>query len=125
MYGEVQKALHRLKKGKSPGLDGIQVELLKIAGMAVCQALFNICSKIWDSEFRPELWTQSIIICIFKKGDRSRYENYRTISLINHSSKILLNIIHQWLKPHLHRILLQEEAGFQECRSTVEQIFTL
>ena len=125
MYGEVQRSLHRLKNGKSPGSDGIQAELLKISGTAVCKALFNICSKIWDSEFRPQLWTQSIIICLFKKQDRSRCENYRTISLINHSSKILLNIICQWLKSHLHRILSQEQAGFQECRSTVKQIFTL
>ena len=125
MYGEVQRALHRLKNGKSPGSDGIQAELLKIGGMAVCQALFNMCSKIWDSEIWPELWTQSIIICLFIKGVRSRCDNYRTISLIDHSSKILLDIIHQQLKLHLHRILSQEQAGFQEHRSTVKQIFTL
>ena len=125
MYGEVQQALHRLKNGKSPGSDGIQAKLLKIGEMAVCQALFEICSKIWDSEFWPELWTQSIIICLFKKGDRSRCENYRTISLINHSSKILLHIICQWLQLHLHRILSQEQTGFQEHRSTVKHIFTL
>ena len=95
IYGEVQWHLHRLKNGKSPGSDGIQAELLKISGKAVCQALFDICSKIWDSEFWPELWTQSIITSLFKKGDRSRCENYRTISLTNHSSKILLDIICQ------------------------------
>ena len=105
MYGEVQQAWHRLKNGKSPGLDGIQAELLKIGGTAVCQALFDICSKIWDWEIWPELWIQSIIICLFKKGDRSRCENYRTINPINHSRKILLDIIHQQLKPHLCRIL--------------------
>ena len=125
MYGEVQQTLHRLKNGKSPGLDSIQAELLKISGTAVCKALFNICSKIWDSEFWTELWTQSIIICLFKKGFRSRCENYRTISLINDSRKILLNTICQWLKPCLYRILSQEQAGFQECRSTVKQTFTL
>ena len=120
-----KQALHRQKNGKSPGSDGIQAELLKISGTAVCQALFNICSKIWDSEIWPELLTKSIIICLLKNGDRSRYENYRTISLINYSNKILLDIIHQWLKPHLHRILSQEQAGFHEHRSNVEQIFSL
>ena len=84
MYGKVLQALHRLKNWKSPGSDGIQAELLKIGGMAVCQALFDICSNIWDSDFWPELWTQSIIICLFKRGHRSRCEHYRTISLINH-----------------------------------------
>ena len=125
LWSKVQRALHRLKNGKSPGSDGIQAELLKIGGTAVCQALFDICSKFWDSEFWQELWTQSIIICLFKKGDRSRCENYRTISLINHSSKILLDIICQQLKLHLCRILFQEWVGFQEHRSTVEQILTL
>ena len=45
--------------------------------------------------------------------------------MINNSSKILLNIICQQLKPHQHRILLQEQAGFLECRSSVKQIFSL
>ena len=45
--------------------------------------------------------------------------------MINHSSKILLYIICQWLKLHLHWILSQEQVGFQEHRSTVKQIFTL
>ena len=121
----IRPHLVRLKNGKSLGSDDIKAELLKIGGMAVCQALSDICSKIWDSEFWPELWTQSIIICLFRKGDRSRCENYRTVSLINHSSKILLNIICQWLKLHLHRILSQEQGQFQEHRSTVKQIFTL
>ena len=40
-------------------------------------------------------------------------------------AKSYWTFFHQWLKPHLHRILSQEEAGFQEHRSTVGQIFTL
>ena len=87
MYGEVQRALHRLKNGKSPGSDGIQAELLKISGMAVCQALFNICSKIWDSEIWAETMDSIHYNLLIQIGDRSRCENYRTISLINHSSK--------------------------------------
>ena len=45
--------------------------------------------------------------CPFKKGDITKCENYRTISLINHSSKVLLEIIRSRMKPscrnHLSR----------------------
>ena len=69
--------------------------------------------------------TMDIIICLFMKGDRSICENHRTISMINHSSKILLSIIWQWLKLHIHRILSQEQTGFQDHKSTVKQIFII
>ena len=71
----------------------------------------------------PDDWTKSIILTIPKKGDIIKCENYRTISLINHSSKILLDIIRSRMKPYVESIL--EQAGFRPGRSTVEQVFAL
>ena len=89
------------------------------------QTLHSICSTAWETETWPHAWTQSVIICLFKKGDRNKCENYRTISLINHSSKVLLDILRQRLRPHVDRVLSQEQAGFRRGRSTLEQIFSL
>ena len=60
-----------------------------------------------------------------KKGDITKCENYRTISLINHSSKILLEIKRSRMKPYVEAILAEEQAGFRPGRSTVEQVFAL
>ena len=73
----------------------------------------------------PEDWTKSIILTMPKKGDITKCENYRTISLINHSSKILLELIRSRMKPYVEAILAEEQAGFRPGRSTVEQVFAL
>ena len=73
----------------------------------------------------PDDWTKSIILTMPKKGDITKCENYRTIGLINHSSKILLEIKWSRMKPYVEAILAEEQAGFRPGRSTVEQVFTL
>ena len=62
-----------------------------------------------------------------KKGDITKCENYRTISLINHSSKVLLEIIRSRMKPYVETILAEEQAawGLRPGRSTVEQVSAL
>ncbi|WP_419607860.1 reverse transcriptase domain-containing protein, partial [Thiolapillus sp.] len=48
-----------------------------------------------------------------------------TISLISHTSKVMLKIIQNRLKPHAEKIIAEEQAGFRAGRSTTEQIFNL
>ena len=51
--------------------------------------------------------------------------NYGTISLINHTGKILLIVLLNRLKRQLEPDLSEEQAGFRKDRSTVHQILTL
>ena len=60
-----------------------------------------------------------------KKGILQECQNYRTISLISHPSKVLLKIILSRLKPQAQKIIAEEQAGFRAGRSTKEQIFNL
>ena len=59
---------------------------------------------------QPETWTTSLIIPISKKGDLKKCSNYRTISLISHTSKIILRIILNRLTPQAEDILDDEQA---------------
>ena len=52
-------------------------------------------------------------------------QNYRTISLISHLSKVMLKIILNRLKPQAEKIIAEEQAGFRADRSTTEQISNL
>ena len=60
-----------------------------------------------------------------KKGNLQQCQNYRTISLISHPSKVMLKIILNRLKPQAEKIITEEQAGFRAGRSTTEQIFSL
>ena len=114
-----------LKKGKSPGVDNIPGELIQAGGQPMITALHNICNKIWTNKKWPQNWTRSLIITLPKKGDLKLCNNYRTLSLISHPSKILLRIILNRLKHQAKDIIAEEQAGFMKGRSTVEQIFNL
>ena len=52
-------------------------------------------------------------------------QNYRTISLISHPSKVMLKIMLNRLKPQAEKIIAEEQAGFRARRSTTVQIFNL
>ena len=47
------------------------------------------------------------------------------IGLISHSSKVMLKIILNRVKPKAEKISAAEQAGFRAGRSTTEQIFNL
>ena len=125
LKSEVEEAIKALKKGKSPGVDNIPAELMQAGGEDMVTVLTRICNKIWKTGIWPKSWTQSLVITLPKKGNLKQCNNYRTISLISHPSKILLRIILNRLKPQAEMIIAEEQAGFREKRSTMEQIFNL
>ena len=96
--------------------------------------LTAICNKIWKTGEWPTTWTQSLVITLPKKGNLQLCQNYRTISLISHPSKVMLKIILNRLQPQAEEIIAEEQAGFRSLlifllfragRSTTEQIFNL
>ena len=87
--------------------------------------LTAICNKIWKTGEWPTTWTQSLVITLPKKGNLQLCQNYRTISLISHPSKVMLKIILNRLQPQAEVIIAEEQAGFRAGRSTTDQIFNL
>jgi len=49
--------------------------------------------SVWNKEELPEEWKESIIVPIYKKGDKIDCSNYRGISLLPTTYKILPNIL--------------------------------
>ena len=88
-------------------------------------ALLTICNKVWQTGEWPTTWTQSLVITLPQKGNLQLCQNYRTISLISHPSKVMLKILLNRLKPQAEWIIAEEQAGFRAGRSTTEQIFNL
>ena len=68
--------------GKSAGVYNIPGELVQAEGEAMIYILTSICNMIWKTGEWPTTWTQPLLC-----------QNYRTISLINRPSKVMLKII--------------------------------
>ena len=110
---EAEIAVASLKKGKSDGVDNIPAELVQAGGEIMIDVLIEICNRIWRTEEWPTPWTQSLIITLPKKGNLQLCQSYRTISLISHSSKVVLKVILNRLKPQAEEIIAEEHAGFR------------
>ena len=106
-------------------MDNIPGELVQAGGEAMISALTTICNKIWQIGEWSTPWTQLLVIMLPKKGNIQLCQNYRTISLISHPSKVMLKIVLKRLKPQAEKIIAEEQAGFRARRSTTEQIFNI
>jgi hypothetical protein len=78
---------------------------------------------IWNKEELPHQWKESIVTSIHKKGDKTESSNYRGISLLPTSYKIVSNILLSRLIPYADGIIGDHHCGFQRNRSATDQIF--
>ena len=72
----------------------------------------------------PSAWKKSIVVPIFKKGDKSSTKNYRPISLTSIICKIMESIIKDDLLTYFNRnkLIYSKQYGFMPKRSTNSQL---
>jgi hypothetical protein len=82
-----------LRKYKSPGSDQIPAELIQAEGKMLLSAIHKLVNSIWIMEELLDQREESIIVPVHKKGDKIDCNNYRGISLLSISYKILSDIL--------------------------------
>jgi hypothetical protein len=90
---EVELAIEKLKSHKSPGVDQIPAELFKAGGGTIFCAIHKLIISIWNKEELREGWGESNMVPIYKKGDKTLRCNYRGISVLPTTYKILSNAL--------------------------------
>jgi len=118
-------AIDKLKSHKSPGTDQILAELIKAGGRTICLEILKLITSILKKEELPEERKKSIIVPIHKKGDKTDCNNYRAISLLPTTYKILSNILLSRLIPYAKEIIRDHQCGFRHNRSTIDHIFCI
>ncbi|CAF3402770.1 unnamed protein product [Rotaria sp. Silwood1] len=73
LYNEVQDAIQKLKKNKSPGTDEITAEMIQSGGEKLVHKIYELCNRAWEEETIPDEWGRSILVPIPKKGDAMYY----------------------------------------------------
>ena len=86
---ELESALKKMEIDKSPGIDGLTSNFYKHFWPLIGPDV----TKVFNHSFKHGLLTRSqrrgIITLVFKKGDRSKLQNWRPITLLNTDYKIL------------------------------------
>ena len=75
-------AIEKLQRHKSPGIDQIPAELIKAVGRTILFEINKSINCIWNKEELSEEWQESIIVPVYKKGDKTNCSNCTGISLL-------------------------------------------
>jgi hypothetical protein len=88
---ETETAVAKFKQYKSPSSNEILAELIQACGETFQYEMHKPINSIWNKEELPDQWKESIIVPIYKKGNKTDCSNYHGISLLPASNKILSN----------------------------------
>src|SRR6266496_3854627 len=74
----------------------------------------------------PKCWRQSKIIAIPKPGkDPGDPKNFRPISLLCHTFKLMERLIVNWISEYVDSKLIKQQAGFRPAKSCTSQLLNL
>ena len=91
---ELLTLVYSLKKGKSPGYDIINNDLIQQIILGILQPLTHVFNLSMLNGIVPSSMKIAKVVPVFKKGDPQSLTNYRPISLLTSFSKILEKIIY-------------------------------
>ena len=86
------------------------------------KVLHSICQQIWKTQQWPQDWKRSVFSPFPKKGNAKEYPAYRTITVILHTSKVMLKILQARLQQYLNWEIPGVQVGFSKGRGTRDQI---
>ena len=109
-------------KTQITGTDQIAAELIKVGGRTACCEIHELIKSIWNKEELTENWKESIIVSIYRKGDKTECSNYRSISLLLTMHKMLSNILLSGWTPYAEEIIGDHQCGFRCNRSSTGHI---
>ena len=112
---EVKWALESITMNKASRGDGISVELFRILKDDAVKVLHSICQQIWKTPHWPQDWKKPVFIPLPKKGNAKECSNYCTITLISHTSKLILKILQARLQQYVNCELPDVQVGFKKA----------
>ena len=119
----VDLVIENHKSHKSPTIVQIPSELIKEGGRTIRYQIHKLIVSIWNKEELPVERKESIIVPIHKKGDKTDCNNYRGISLLPTTYKILSYILLSSLTTYAEEIIGDHQCGFRRNRSTTDHLF--
>ena len=99
---------------------GVPVEVFQLLKDDAVKVLHTICQQIWKTQQWPQDWKRAVFIPFQspKIDNAKECSNYRTIALISHAIKVMLNILQARLQQYVNREIPDVQAGFRKGRGT-------
>ena len=114
-----------MKNGTAGGVDSLTVDILKADLKTSVDVLYYLLHKVWEKEQIPEDWQRGLMVKLPKKGDLTKCNNWRGVTLMMVAAKGLGRMITTRIRDGIDKKLRHEQAGFRKGHGTKEHIFIL
>ena len=122
LEAEIMAAIKEMKENKSVGVDCIPAEFLKNLGPKGMKLIIELCKDMYEQGTWPKDFTKVVLIPLQKKANAVECEDYRTISLICHASKIMLKILTKRIECKVREFISRNQFGFKRGCGTRDAI---
>ena len=119
---EVYDILSILDVTKAASIDGISLRILRFCASSLLILICQLFTSSIITGYIPNQWCIHCIIPIYKSGDKSSVNNYRSISLLFILSKVLERVIYNHIMSFLSNHFTIYQFGFLPGRSALQQL---
>ena len=123
---EITKAAKKLKNGKRPGPDNVELELIKYAPTELHKEIATIFNKVAETGEPVTELVLGLLRPLQKPGkSKGPPENLRPIILLSVLRKILTICLIDRTWDRLKQHIPPDQAAYQPARGTTEQVFAI
>lgn len=119
---DIIRELKVLDATKGTGTDNIPPIFLKKTASSIYKPLHLLYNKCLREGVCPGVWKSARITPVHKGGPKNKVTNYRPISILPTLSRLFEKLVHNYLYPLIHNIIVPQQHGFVRKRSTVTNL---
>ena len=108
LKSEVEKAIKEMRNRKATGDNDTPGDVFKLLGEGGLKILTELSNTIYNTGEWPQVFTEVTMIALKKKTKATKCSDYRTISLIAHTAKIIAKILRRRIEKKIEDMCLEK-----------------
>ena len=124
---DILKIIRNLDPNKAQGHYMISIRMVKICDDFICKPLKLIFQSWLESGKFPSEWRKAKVVPIHKNGDKQILKNYRPISLLPITGKILERLLYDAMFEFFtkNNLISDNQSGFKLGDSCLNQLLSI
>lgn len=114
---EIDLVVKNLPSDKSPGPDGFNTDFIKRCWNIIRQDFYSLCEEFHNNNVCLKSINGSYISLLPKVDSPSSVGDFRPISLLNNSIKLITNLLANRLQTVVQKLVHQNQYGFIKTRT--------
>jgi hypothetical protein len=114
---EIDSIIKALPSDKSPGPDGFNTDFVKKCCHIISQDFYDLCEKFYQEDVCLKSINGSFIVLVPKKDNPQKVGDFRPISLLNNSMKIITKLLANRLQTVMTVLVHKNQYDFIKGRT--------